>query len=140
MQQPVIEERAGVLPIADHLHRERAVFSAGRCDATGVLHGLHDIVFEEPLARLSKLGFAAQIVYLQVKLCLFVRGFRGHPSFSSFIFIFCPAESTALQIHKSRRASPRETGATRSAKALFSSRARGRSSGWEQNPPIRIAA
>ena len=87
VEQPVVKERAGVLPIAQYLHRQRAIFRAGRSDAHGVLEGIHDVVLCEPVACLAQPCLAPQIVYLQVKLSLLVRGFRCHVSFSPFIFI-----------------------------------------------------
>src|SRR6202043_1483925 len=56
VQQPIIEQRAGVLPIAEYLHSERAVFRARPGDTCGILDGLHEVVLEVPLACLTKLG------------------------------------------------------------------------------------
>src|SRR6202022_3430369 len=37
VEQTVVEQCAGLLPIAEHHHRERAPFCSGRCDSHDVL-------------------------------------------------------------------------------------------------------
>src|SRR5579863_1839743 len=58
VQQPIIEQRARILPVAEHLHGERAVFRARPGDTCGILDGLHKVVLEIPVACLTKLGLA----------------------------------------------------------------------------------
>ena len=73
VEQTVVEQRAGLLPIAEHHHRERACFRSGRRDSHGVLEIVHEVVLEEPIASLAQPGLAAHIIDLQVELRLFVR-------------------------------------------------------------------
>jgi hypothetical protein len=71
--QTVFEQCAGLLPIAEHHHEERACFRSRPRDSHTVLEVVREVVLKEPIASLSQLGFAAHLVDLQVELRLFVR-------------------------------------------------------------------
>ena len=78
MQQAVVEQGAGLLPIAGHHHCQRACFRSGRCNSHGVVEILHKMVLEEPVACLAQPGLAAHLIDLQVELSLFVCRFCLH--------------------------------------------------------------
>src|SRR5215469_1993061 len=78
VQQPVIQKRAGLLPVADHHHEARAVFGARAAQLHGLFHRLRVVVFEEPVAGLAQLGLAPLVVNRQLKCRLLMRRFRCH--------------------------------------------------------------
>src|SRR5215469_11445297 len=53
VQEPVIEQRAGLLPITDHHAYMGSGLTSHRGDTHGVIDVIHDIVFREPIARLA---------------------------------------------------------------------------------------
>src|SRR5204862_4688769 len=85
-EQTIVEQRAGLLPVAEHHHRERTIFGSGGRDSCGVIKIFHKVVLEEPVARLAQLGLAALFINLQMKLSLLVRGFCCHDCSSPFSF------------------------------------------------------
>src|SRR5262249_4206931 len=87
VEKAVVEQRAGLFPVADHHSRERAGFRSGRSDAHGVLECAYDVIFEEPVPCLAQPRLASHLINLEVKLCLFVRGFRIHCCLSPFLSV-----------------------------------------------------
>src|SRR6266849_3018579 len=67
VQQAVVEQRAGLLPITEHHPGKCAAFRSGCRDSHGVVEGFHEIVFEEPIASLAQPGLAAHIIDLSVE-------------------------------------------------------------------------
>src|SRR5262249_34892433 len=70
MKKAIIQERTGLLPIADHHPGERPAFCPWRCDAHRLIESIHDVVLEEPIACLTQPSLATQIIDLQVQLRL----------------------------------------------------------------------
>src|SRR5712691_385421 len=99
VEQTVVEQRAGLLPIAEHHHRERACFRSGRRDSHGILEIVHEVVLEEPIASLAQPGLAAHIIDLQVELRLFVRGFCFHGACLLFFLLFFMNHYVELRLH-----------------------------------------
>src|ERR1700731_4697502 len=54
VEQTVVEQCAGLLPVAEHHHRQRPVFRSRRGNAHGVVETLHDVVLEVPIASLAE--------------------------------------------------------------------------------------
>ena len=86
VQQSVIQQGAGLLPIGKHHHCESPAFGAGGGDAHGVVQVLHKIILEEPVAGLPQPRLAPLFEELQLKLCLFMCRFCCHDSLSPFLF------------------------------------------------------
>jgi hypothetical protein len=85
VEQTIIEQGTGLIPIAEHHHGVRACFRSRCRDAHGVVQIVCEVVLEKPITRLPQSGFAAHFVDLQMELCLFMRGFRFHGLFVSFL-------------------------------------------------------
>src|SRR5438132_9185653 len=86
MQQAVVKQRAGLLPITEHHHRVRAIFGSRRGDSHRVVEILHEVILEEPIPCLAKSGFAALFIDLKMELCLFVSRFCRQDHSSPFIW------------------------------------------------------
>ena len=81
VEQAIIEQCTGLIPITEHHHGVRTCFRPWCRDLHGVLQTVREVILEKPIARLPQSGFAAHLVDLQMELCLFVRGFRFHGCF-----------------------------------------------------------
>src|SRR6266545_8367976 len=66
VKKAVVEQRAGLFPIADHHSHESAGFCSRRGDAHDVVDCFYDVVLLEPISCLAEPGLAAQIVDLQM--------------------------------------------------------------------------
>src|SRR6202158_3526517 len=64
VQKTAVEARAGLIPVAENHHRQRAIFRSRRRDTHGVIESFHVVVLEEPIACLAQFSFAPQIVQL----------------------------------------------------------------------------
>ena len=78
VEKAVIQQRSGLLPVAEHHAGEGAGFGSGRRQAHGIVETLHVVIPEEPIARLAQPVLTPQVINLQVKLRLFVRQFCFH--------------------------------------------------------------
>ena len=93
MQQPVIEECAGLLPVAGYHHEQRACFRSRRRDFHRVFQVFRKVLIEKPVASFAQPRLAPHFINLQVKLCLLVGGFCHsiHFAFPFLIGFFNPA-------------------------------------------------
>src|SRR6202035_1199258 len=73
VKQTVVQQSAGLLPVADHHHEVGASFCPGRGDSHRIVPVVCEVALEEPVASLPKPGLAALFKDLQAELCLFVR-------------------------------------------------------------------
>jgi hypothetical protein len=78
VEQAVIEQCASLLPVAHHHHVVRAALRSRRRDPHGFIKSVCKVVRKKPIARLPQSWLPAHFINLQVKLCLFKRGFRFH--------------------------------------------------------------
>ena len=78
MEKSIVEQRAGLFPVAENHHRQSAIFRSRRGNPRGIFKVLYKIVFEEPVPRLAQLGLAALFIHLKMKLSLFMRRFCCH--------------------------------------------------------------
>ena len=85
MEQTIIEQCTGLIPVPEHHHREAAGFRSWCCELHGLRHGLREVILEKPIARLAQATLAAHFVDLQVELRLFMRGFCCHNSLSPLL-------------------------------------------------------
>src|SRR5205823_14922906 len=74
-EKTVVQQRAGLLPIADNHVEQCAIFCHRRSNLRGFLEVGGKIILEEPITRLSQLGFASQIIDLPLKLGLLMGRF-----------------------------------------------------------------
>jgi hypothetical protein len=66
VQQPVVKQRAGLLPVADHHAHKSSVLGSRRRKLHRFLECFCLVVLLEPIAGLTKPGLASQVVDLQV--------------------------------------------------------------------------
>src|SRR5580704_8018013 len=64
VQQTVVQQGAGLVPVTEHHHREGAVFGSRWPQSHRVIEILDEVVLEKPFARLAEPGFAPQFVDL----------------------------------------------------------------------------
>src|SRR5438128_1460867 len=66
VEQAMIEECTGLVPIADHHHEGGACFGSRCGKAHAVVQVVGEVVLEEPVACLAKPGLAAHLKDLQM--------------------------------------------------------------------------
>ena len=97
VEETVIEERASLIPIAEHHSGEGACFCSGGCDSHGVIEAVGEIIGDKPIASLPQASLAAQLVNLQVELGLFVG-----PRFSSLEALQAATLNPAVYFRQTR--------------------------------------
>src|SRR5678815_4080940 len=62
VEQAIIQQCAGLLPVVAYHHCERAIFRSWTRDAHGVVEIIDHVVLEKPIARLAQLRLATQFI------------------------------------------------------------------------------
>src|SRR5262249_28084984 len=61
VQQPIVQQRAGLLPVAKYHAHRGAIVSSRRRNAEGIFNRLRDEILLKPVARLAEPGLATQV-------------------------------------------------------------------------------